>query len=170
MLGRFRHGSRAKASRAKATSYKVIPSPDRQSGTVDPQSLRIGDVVVFPEVPVWTNVVVADTAVVSDRAAMVSAIAEAIKCKQPAEECLAERRIKLLERAGTARAPELPQGRGGTGYLGRPSLRHSVTAAGGYQGCGVDQLAAVPAVAPGAPPAAPFHRRGTFLWRRTNGL
>lgn len=89
----------------------------------DPQNLKVGDKVVVPEVPIWTNVV-AKRDVAADRAAIVALLAAALDCgTQEPEECLVRREVTLLDRASVrkrelapdtlARFSRLTIGRGG---------------------------------------------------------
>lgn len=96
--------------RATATSYKVIPAQGQQPKAISPEALQVGDTVVFPEVPVWTNVV-ANPAVAGDRETMVRAIADAIRCKEKdPEACLANNGIELLNRASVPVKSAAPKG------------------------------------------------------------
>jgi hypothetical protein len=115
-----RHGlPRTAASELKVLPGSTVPAAHPRSG----ESLKIGDVVVIPEVPVSTNVVV-NPALIADRASLVAALARALRCQnQPAEECLTERGVTLLNRgsvpAGIQRPDKLQSSSGRfTGLLG----------------------------------------------------
>ena len=95
--------------RNKADSYKVIQSEGEPPKTVSPGSLKVGDTVVFPEVPVWTHVV-AKPDVAADRTAIVKALADAINCVgKDMEACLRRNGIELLNRASVPQRP-VPKG------------------------------------------------------------
>ncbi|HSK78473.1 MAG TPA: S8 family serine peptidase, partial [Thermoanaerobaculia bacterium] len=85
-----------------------IPSGDSKARPTQPEDLKIGDVVIIPEVPLWTHVVV-NPKIVADRAALVSALATKLKCRtEEPEACLAERDVTVLDRA-TTRQPNDPE-------------------------------------------------------------
>ena len=72
----------------------------------NPESLKIGDTVVVPEVPIWTSVV-AKQNVPADRASIVALLAAALQCgKEEPEQCLLKREVTLLDRAVPKREPD----------------------------------------------------------------
>lgn len=91
--------------RTAAAHLKVIPSGESKARPTKPENLKIGDLVVIPEAPLWTHVVM-NPEVVADRAALVSALASSLKCRtEDPEACLAEREVTVLDRA-TVRKPD----------------------------------------------------------------
>lgn len=93
---------------ANAESYKVITAEDATPRNIKPGSLKAGDTVVFPEVPVWTDVV-ANPEVAADRDALVKAIAGQLPCRSAdAEACLRQNGIELLNRATVPPKPTVP--------------------------------------------------------------
>ena len=93
-----------------ADTYKVIPAEGKTAQTINPESLKIGDTVVFPAVPVWTNVI-ANPEVAADREAIVKAIARKLRCRSSdAEACLRQNGVELLNRAGAPTKPVIPKG------------------------------------------------------------
>ena len=92
-----------------AEAYKVILAEGKAPQAIKPESLKVGDTVVFPEVPVWTNVV-ANPAMAADREAIVKAIAGKLPCgSKDAEACLRQNGIELLNRASVPK-PIVPKG------------------------------------------------------------
>ena len=103
----IRHGLPPTAANRLKVMSSNDPSPTRLT---NPESLKVGDIVLVPEVPIWTNVV-AKPHVAADRAAIVAALASALQCgKEDPEDCLVKREVTLLNRATVPKREPVPDG------------------------------------------------------------
>lgn len=99
--------ARSGLARTDATKLKVKSAiQSEQSEPVDPTKLRAGDVVVVPELPLWTQVT-AKAEKVADRAAFIAAIALKLKCasRTSAEDCLLRHGVTVLDRGTVLKPP-----------------------------------------------------------------
>ena len=74
---------------------------------VTPGTLRAGDVVSIPEVPLWTTVAVRDE-LIKDRKSMVDLISAAVSCKGDLDDCILKRGIYVLDGPGARNSPQTP--------------------------------------------------------------
>lgn len=84
-----------------AKHLKVIPSRESKPRITIPETLETGDVVVFPEVPLWTHIVT-KPGVIANRETLIAALASKLKCgaANPAV-CLARRGVSVLDGVNT---------------------------------------------------------------------
>lgn len=132
-----------------ASTLQVSPGGTQAFGAIrKTDELHVGDVVVVPQLPLWTDLR-AKQGTVTNRNSFVDAIAAAVDCpRENAESCLVRRGVLILERGTSGGGQNAkPSPWGGQGRIGvdgdQPVTTKSISVAPGQWPYDAELLAAI---------------------------